>query len=71
MYWEAVEVFAEVVGATGVIITLIYLAVQIRKNTNQLRGEAIATVNEGEVTLLRNFRDGLDLISTYVNASHD
>ena len=71
MDWEAVGVFAEVVGATGVIITLIYLAVQIRQNTNQLRGEAIATVNDAEVTLLRDFRDDLDLISAYVNASHD
>lgn len=71
MDWEAVGVLAEVVGATGVIITLIYLAVQIRQNTNQLRGEAIATVNEAEVTLLRDFRDDLDLISAYVNASHD
>ena len=33
MNWEAIGVVAEVVGAAGVIITLVYLAIQIRQNT--------------------------------------
>ncbi len=71
MNWEAIGVLAEVIGALGVIITRFYLAYQIRQNTNQLQGDAIATINEAEVTLLRDFRDDLDLISDYVNVSSD
>ncbi len=33
MNWDAIGVIAEVVAAAGVIITLIYLAVQIRQST--------------------------------------
>ena len=44
---------------------------QIRQNTNRLRKETTTTVNEPEVTLLRDFRDGFDPICAYVNASHD
>ena len=40
MNWEAVGAIGEVVGAIGVIVTLAYLAVQIRTNTNALRGTA-------------------------------
>lgn len=36
MNWEAVGAIGEVVGATGVVTTLIYLAYQIRQNTTQL-----------------------------------
>ena len=39
MNWEAFGTIAEVVGATGVIASLIYLAVQIRQNTRVVRAE--------------------------------
>jgi len=37
MTWDAVGAIADSVGAIGVIITLIYLAVQIRTNTKTTR----------------------------------
>ena len=40
MNWDSISAVAEAVGATGVIITLIYLAVQIRQNTAQMRDSA-------------------------------
>ena len=36
MNWEAVGAIAELVGALGVVLSLAYLAVQIRQNTRQL-----------------------------------
>jgi len=71
MDWNAIGAIAETVGAVGVIITLVYVALQIRQNTKQLRGDAIATVNEAEVTLLRDFRDDMDLVASYVTVSSD
>ena len=40
MNWEAVGALAELLGAFGVIASLIYLASQIRQNTNAVRGSA-------------------------------
>ena len=37
MNWEAIGAVGEVVGAAGVIFTLIYLALQIRKNSQDVR----------------------------------
>jgi len=37
MNWEAIGAVGEVLGAMGVIITLIYLAGQLRQNTKELR----------------------------------
>ena len=37
MNWDAIGVIAEVVAASGVIITLIYLAFQVRQNTSALK----------------------------------
>jgi len=34
--WEAIGAIGEIVGAAGVVVTLIYLANQIRQNTIQL-----------------------------------
>jgi len=33
MNWEAISAIGEIVGATGLVVTLIYLAVQVRQGT--------------------------------------
>jgi len=35
--WDAIGAVSELIGAVGVVITLIYLAVQIRQNTRAVR----------------------------------
>lgn len=37
MNWEALGAIAELIGAIGVVVTLVYLAVQIRSNTRATR----------------------------------
>ncbi len=37
MNWEALGAIGETLGALGVIVTLIYLAIQIRQNTQSMR----------------------------------
>lgn len=39
MNWEAISTIAEIVGAGGVIASLIYLAIQIRQSTKVSRAE--------------------------------
>jgi len=50
MNWEAVGAIGEITGAFGVIVTLLYLALQIRSNNNMLRS---AKYNE----LISEFRN--------------
>jgi len=47
MNWDAIGAIGEVVGAAGVIVTLGYLAMQIRANTRALRAESRRAVRQG------------------------
>ena len=42
--WEAIGAVAELLGAVGVIGSLVYLAAQIRQNTRSLRATAYQTI---------------------------
>ncbi len=46
MNWEAVGAVAESVGAVGIIVTLIYLATELRRNTRSV-GSATAQASSG------------------------
>lgn len=60
MNWDAISAISEMVAAVGVIVTLGYLAVQIRQNTRQLKQNertAIASaVSESAATWRENRR---------------
>jgi hypothetical protein len=53
--WEAVGAIGEVLGAAGVIITLAYLAVQIRQNSRQLERSMQATRIAADDAVARGF----------------
>jgi hypothetical protein len=44
MNWEAIAAIAELLGALGVIASLVYLAGQVRSSANQARQTAIQSV---------------------------
>ena len=44
MNWEAVGAIAEAVGAVAVLVTLVYLASQIRQNTKSLKATATQAI---------------------------
>jgi hypothetical protein len=50
MDWGAISATAEILGAVGVIVSLLYLAAQIRQNTHQLdevgRSQRLESLNE-------------------------
>ena len=58
MNWEALGAIGELVGAVGVVATLVYLAYQIRQNTVQLEQSILSArasaVNASQVTLREN-----------------
>ena len=73
MNWEALGAIAELLGAIGVIATLVYLALQVREsreatqaNTRQMRGQAyveLAQITRDQLTWLRDNPEGFDVIT--------
>lgn len=51
MNWEAIGAVGEILGAAGVIITLAYLAVQIRQNTKVARSTVRQSIAESAQSL--------------------
>ena len=48
MSWEALGAIAEMFGAVGVILTLAYLAVQVRQNTTAQSSSTWQAIQDGE-----------------------
>jgi hypothetical protein len=57
MEWQAVSAVAEALGAAGVIVTLAYLAVQVRQNSRLLERSAEATRVTADDAVVENFNE--------------
>ena len=70
MNWEAIGAIGEIVGATAVVASLVYLAVQIRTQNRESRLSAMHDISVA-------YREGLagtadaDMADLYVKASDD
>ncbi len=57
MNWEAIGALAELAGAAGVVLTLIYLSVQLRQNTRAIRGSEVTYRSNLEMAINARFFD--------------
>ena len=64
MNWDAIGAIAETLGAAGVIITLAYLAVQVRQNSRLLERSAEATRVTADDAVVENFNEWREMIIT-------
>lgn len=64
MNWTAVNAVAQIIAATGVIGTLVYLAVQIRQNTRSIRRAAFQELlnHIAQINLLLMDRDAAEMV---------
>ena len=69
MNWEAIGTVSEIVGALAVVITLAYLAVQIRQNNDLLRSESRQALVSNDVTSLRAGMELAYVFSKFVSGS--
>ena len=46
MNWDALSAIAESIGVVGVIVSLIYLAIQLKENTNIARSQSRQSISE-------------------------
>ena len=63
MNWEAIGAVGEVVGAVAVIASIVYLARQIRQNTQAVRRASGRQTGEKNAVALRAIADYSDLFS--------
>ena len=57
MDWDAIGAIGEILGATAVLVTLIYLARQVRQNTDQQKREELISIQNGQNALLAQLQD--------------
>lgn len=71
MNWEAISAIAGLLGAVGVIVTLIYLSTQIQQNNNQLSGAATVAVYEYQRSLVEMLTNDTDLYKIALRGNED
>ena len=52
MDWDAIGAIGEVIGAAGVIFSLVYLATQIRSSAKQANADAIYNLQKGQADIM-------------------
>lgn len=65
MNWEAIGAISELAGSAAVLITIAYLAVQIRQSTKQAKSNAAQRLRTEGNDLLRGISDNTDVVKTY------
>jgi len=55
--WEAIGAVGESLGAIAVLVTLAYLAVQVRQNTAQQKREELVSIQHGQNAVVAQLQD--------------
>jgi len=73
MNWDALGVLAETVGAVAVVVTLIYLAVEVRNNRSATESASIDSLAAGFNLLNTQIMDNPDLAEIFLRgtANHE
>ena len=71
MNWEAIGAIGEIIGAIAVIVTIAYLAIQIRQNTLALRSTATNEINEQLANVYFDASRDPEVASVFVRGAYD
>ncbi|TXS94175.1 hypothetical protein FV139_11295 [Parahaliea maris] len=71
MNWEALGAIAEFVGGVATVVTLVYLALQIRQNTRSVRAATIANYREGTAGYSRMIAENAALADLTLRGHQD
>jgi hypothetical protein len=71
MNWEALGAIGEIVGAVAVVVTIAYLAVQIRQNTRSVRASMYQSLVESVVNFNTAFTQDPELAQAYLKGLED
>jgi hypothetical protein len=62
---EVINAVAQLIAAAGVIVSLFYLAVQIRQNTRSMRAMVVASLAESIADVIRPIAEDRDLMRAF------
>ena len=71
MNWEAISAIGEIVGALAVVITLVYLAIQIREQNRESRAAAIDSLSQQWRGLMSDLSTSETLSDIYLRGLAD
>ena len=71
MNWEAVGAIGEIVGAAAVVISLIYLALQIRAQNREARRAAMHEFSEGFRDTMATFASDSEIAKIFIRGNDD
>ena len=57
MNWEAIGAVGKILSALAVLVTLAYLAIQIRQNTAQQKREELVSIQHGQNAVVAQLQD--------------
>ena len=66
MNWEATGAIGETIGALAVFLTLIYLAMQIRQNTNTVQASAVDASISRVTSVRQSIFENAEVAEIYV-----
>lgn len=62
MNWEAIGAIGEVAGAVGVIVTLLYLSIQIRQNSKMMKANSKQSISDASQQLIYRMVDEAEVM---------
>jgi hypothetical protein len=71
MNWEAISAVGQIVGAAGVIISVIYLAHQVRGNARQMRLASMRTMSDAFNQWLQSLAENAEFGDLYYRGMRD
>lgn len=70
MNWDALGAVGEIIGAVAVLVTLGYLAIQIRQNTAQQKRDTLIAIQHGQNALVAQMGNPAVMQSFALTAAH-
>ena len=67
MNWEAIGAIGEVAGAVGVIVTLLYLSIQIRQNSKMMKANSKQSISDASQQLLYRMVDEAEVMENCIS----
>jgi hypothetical protein len=71
MNWEAISAIGQIVGAVGVIISVIYLAFQVRSNARQTRLASMRSMSDAFNQWLQSLAENAEFGDLYYRGMRD
>ena len=65
MNWDAISAVGEILGAIAVLVTLIYLAKQIRQNTQEIRASRVEAMLKDQANYNQMLAENKDMARIY------